>query len=85
MVYIQNRLDSINKRLNELNNNNNKIILEFITDFRDNKSDVYHKIKVVNIFDDVLYEVEVKDKPNKYLDNLIDKYKCNVNIKFTTL
>ena len=82
MLFIKNKLDSINKRLNQLNNSNNRIILEFITNFDNNNSELYHIIKVVNRFDEVIYSVEVKDKPSKYIDDLIDKYRCNVDLEF---
>lgn len=82
MLFIKNKLDSINKRLNQLNNSNNRIILEFITNFDNNNSELYHIIKVVNRFNEVIYSVEVKDKPSKYIDDLIDKYRCNVDLEF---
>lgn len=82
MLFIKNKLDSINKRLNQLNNSNNRIILEFITNLEGNSSELYHIIKVVNRFNEVLYSVEVKDKPSKYIDDLIDKYRCNVDLEF---
>lgn len=82
MLFIKNKLDSINKRLNQLNNSNNRIILEFITNFDNNNSELYHIIKVVNRFNEIIYSVEVKDKPSKYIDDLIDKYRCNVDLEF---
>lgn len=83
MLYSKSRLDNINKRLKILKDSNNRIVLECITNFEDNKSELYHILKVVNRFNEVIEIVEIQDdKPSKYIDKLSDKYNCNIDLEF---
>ena len=83
MLFIKNRLNSINKRIKQLDDSNYRIILECITNLEGNNSELYHIIKVVNRFNEVIYSVDVKDdKPSKYIDDLSDKYRCKIDLEF---
>lgn len=83
MLLVKNKLDTINKRLNQLRDKNNKIVLEFITNLEGNNSELYHILKVVNSNNQIIYSIEVKDdKPSKYISDLVDKYKCNIDYEF---
>ncbi len=83
MLFIKNRLNTIDKKLKLLKDKNNRIILEFITNLENNNSELYHILKVVDRDNEVLYSKEIRnDKPSKYISDVIDKYKCNVDIEF---
>ena len=83
MLFIKNRLDTINKRLKHLDNSNYRIVLECISNLEGTNSELYHKIRVVNRFNEVIELIDVSDdKPSKYLDRLSDKYRCKIDLEF---
>ena len=82
MLFIKNRLKTIDKRIIQLNKRDNKIILEFITNFEDNKNEFYHVIKVVDRCNRVIYSKEIEDKPSYYISDLMDKYGDKVELEF---
>ena len=79
MLLIKNKLNSIDKRLKHLKDNNNKIIIEFITDLKNSK--LYYILKVVNN-SQIIYSQEIEDTPNKHISDLIDKYNCSIDYEF---
>ena len=79
-MQIQNKLDNLTNRLNNLRDSNNKIILECIND-KDSDS-YYHLIKVLNRFNEVIDKSDAIGIPKDYIDTYIKKYNCKVGLEF---
>ena len=83
MLSIKQKINSINNRLDVLKNKDSRIILEFITEYKEDNCYLWHILKVVNSYNQLIYKVDIKDeKPRHYIDDAINKYNCIVDYEF---
>ena len=79
-MQIQKKIDNLCYRLKTLKDNNNKIVLECINDYDNNK--YYHLIKVLDIFNNVIDTSDAIDIPKESINKYIKKYNCKINLEF---
>lgn len=72
------KLDKIIDRINKLNIEGIKVILDMIVDT--DKGIMYFKIKAVNRFNEIIEQEDFTDIPREYLDKYYDKYKTIASV-----
>lgn len=75
-------INKIQQRLTNLDNSNNKIILEVITDLESKQGNISYILKVVNRTNEILYQEEIIGVPREYITRAINKYNCKVELDF---
>lgn len=69
---IKQRLDNINKKINELNTSGLQVVLDMITNL-DNR-ELYYKIKLLDRHNNIIQEEEIHDIPREYIEKYTKRY-----------
>ena len=75
-------INKLHQRLTNLDNSNNKIVLEVITDLESTKKNLWYILKVINRTNKVIHQEEINGIPREYITNAINQYKCKIELEF---
>lgn len=77
---IKQRLDNINKKINELNTSGLQVVLDMITNLDNNE--LYYKIKLLDRHNNIIQEEEIHDIPREYIEKYTKRYNITPRLDF---